>query len=151
MPEYITSVLKENRIFNPSTNFSKKSHVKSMKEYSRIYNFSVKNPEKFRQLLLEKEDLNALDLTYTVFQLLDELERVNKKDITDFMATHNIQLPPDIKGGISDKILQTTKGSYERVLEELKELERRAWALRKAPNKTTNDNTNGKDDYEDVI
>ena len=44
---YITSVLKENRIFKPSKSFSKKSHVKSLKEYKKIYQHSIKNPQKF--------------------------------------------------------------------------------------------------------
>jgi len=48
MPEnYITSILKENRIFHSSKNFSKNAHIKSMKEYEKIYKYSIKNPEKF--------------------------------------------------------------------------------------------------------
>jgi len=48
MPEnYITSILKENRIFKPSKNFSKRAQIKSMKEYEKIYKQSIKNPEKF--------------------------------------------------------------------------------------------------------
>ena len=48
MPEnYITSILKENRIFRPSKNFSKKAHITSMREYEKLYKQSIKNPEKF--------------------------------------------------------------------------------------------------------
>lgn len=48
MPEnYLTSILKENRIFYPSKDFSKKAHIKNMQEYKKIYNYSIKNPEAF--------------------------------------------------------------------------------------------------------
>lgn len=43
----ITSVLQEHRLFNPSKEFSKKAHVKSMKEYKQMYKESLLNPEKF--------------------------------------------------------------------------------------------------------
>jgi acetyl-CoA synthetase len=45
--DYITSILKENRIFKPSKSFSSKAHIKSMKEYEKLYKKSIKNPEKF--------------------------------------------------------------------------------------------------------
>ena len=44
---YITSILKENRIFKPSKEFSSKAHIKSMQEYEKLYRQSIKNPEKF--------------------------------------------------------------------------------------------------------
>ncbi|MBI4452664.1 acetate--CoA ligase [Candidatus Woesearchaeota archaeon] len=47
MPSYIDSILKEGRVFYPHEGFSRKSHIKSMKEYSRIYKKSIENPEKF--------------------------------------------------------------------------------------------------------
>ena len=47
MPEFIDSILHEKRIFFPSEEFSRKSHVKSMKEYSKIYTKSIENPEAF--------------------------------------------------------------------------------------------------------
>src|SRR3989339_1229859 len=47
MPEFIDSILKEHRVFYPHEEFSRKSHVKSMKEYSKIYKKSIENPEKF--------------------------------------------------------------------------------------------------------
>ena len=47
MPDDFTSILKEKRIFNPSKGFSKNAHIKSMKEYKKIYDASIKNPEKF--------------------------------------------------------------------------------------------------------
>src|SRR3989338_1117543 len=45
--QHITSVLKEERIFNPPKNFSKNAHIKSIEKYKKIYNYSIKNPEKF--------------------------------------------------------------------------------------------------------
>jgi len=47
MPEDFTSVLKEKRIFEPSKNFSKNAQIKSMQEYKKIYQQSIKSPEKF--------------------------------------------------------------------------------------------------------
>ena len=47
MVNYIDSILKENRIFYPSEEFSRKSHIRSMKEYSKIYKQSIENPEAF--------------------------------------------------------------------------------------------------------
>jgi|TARA_Y100000310_G_scaffold305780_1_gene346306 acetyl-CoA synthetase len=47
MDDYITSILKENRLFNPNKDFSEKSHIKSMQEYDDLYKKSVENPEEF--------------------------------------------------------------------------------------------------------
>ena len=44
---YIDSILKENRIFYPSHEFSRKSHIKKIQEYSRIYKKSIEKPEAF--------------------------------------------------------------------------------------------------------
>jgi acetyl-CoA synthetase len=41
------SLLNERRVFNPDKFFSKKARISSMLEYKKIYDFSVKNPEKF--------------------------------------------------------------------------------------------------------
>lgn len=43
----ITSVLKENRIFKPSSAFSKTAHIRSFAQYKKIYRASVRNPQKF--------------------------------------------------------------------------------------------------------
>ena len=47
MPEFIDSILKEKRVFYPSEEFSRKSYVKNMQEYSKIYNASIENPQAF--------------------------------------------------------------------------------------------------------
>ncbi len=113
--------------------------------------YEVKNPAEFRKLLIEKERLNDPELSGMVFQLLDELERVYKKHLLDFLQTHNIQLPADLKDGILDEILHTTKGVYEKVLDELKELERRAWRRRKEAEKEEQEKHGEEDAYKDVI
>ncbi len=43
----ITSVLTEKRVFKPPQAFSKDAHVKSMAHYKRLYQESVRTPEKF--------------------------------------------------------------------------------------------------------
>jgi len=47
MPEFIDSILKENRVFYPSEEFIRRAHIKNMKEYSKLYKKSVANPEAF--------------------------------------------------------------------------------------------------------
>lgn len=43
----ITSVLHEERVFNPSSEFSKGAHIKSMDEYEKLYERAEKDPEGF--------------------------------------------------------------------------------------------------------
>ncbi len=47
MPEFIDSILKENRIFYPSHEFSRSSHIKNMQQYAKLYKKSIENPEAF--------------------------------------------------------------------------------------------------------
>jgi len=42
-----TSMLNESRVFKPTKEFSKNAHVKSMAEYQKLYNQSIKSPEAF--------------------------------------------------------------------------------------------------------
>jgi acetyl-CoA synthetase len=46
-PTSIESVLHENRVFKPSKAFSKSAHIKSLAQYRRLYQESIKSPEKF--------------------------------------------------------------------------------------------------------
>lgn len=46
-PTSITSVLQEERVFPPSKQFSEKAHIKSMAQYRKLYNESIKAPERF--------------------------------------------------------------------------------------------------------
>src|ERR1044072_8209872 len=43
----ITSLSREKRIFKPKEPFSARAHIKSMAQYKKLYNESIKNPEKF--------------------------------------------------------------------------------------------------------
>jgi acetyl-CoA synthetase len=43
----ITSLSKEKRVFKPKEPFSRRAHIKSMAQYQKMYNESVKSPEKF--------------------------------------------------------------------------------------------------------
>ncbi|MFH1770648.1 MAG: acetate--CoA ligase [archaeon] len=47
MKTVLDSVAKETRKFPPSKSFSNKAHIKSFQEYKKMYNESIKNPEKF--------------------------------------------------------------------------------------------------------
>jgi len=43
----IDSILKEERVFKPASEFSKRSHITSFKQYKKIYEHSLKDPERF--------------------------------------------------------------------------------------------------------
>jgi acetyl-CoA synthetase len=45
--EALEQLSKESRVFKPSKEFSKAAHVKSMKDYEKIYSESIKSPDKF--------------------------------------------------------------------------------------------------------
>jgi acetyl-CoA synthetase len=44
---HIESVLKEKRLFKPKPQFSRDAHIKSFSQYKKLYNESIKNPERF--------------------------------------------------------------------------------------------------------
>jgi len=46
-PTSITSVLQESRVFHPPKDFSKRCAFKSLAEYRKLYNESIRSPEKF--------------------------------------------------------------------------------------------------------
>ena len=43
----ITSVLHENRVFKPAKAFSKRAHIRTMAQYRKLYNESIRSPDKF--------------------------------------------------------------------------------------------------------
>jgi acetyl-CoA synthetase len=43
----LDSTLRENRVFPPPEEFSRKAHIKSLEEYELLYRESIQNPEKF--------------------------------------------------------------------------------------------------------
>ncbi len=54
MPENITSVLKEDRVFNPSPDFCKKAHLNSLEDYEAMYQRSIDDPDGFWSEQAEK-------------------------------------------------------------------------------------------------
>ncbi len=88
--------------------------------------FMVDNPAKFNEAILNKAGLDNLPLSRTVFRLLDEMERLCKKDLLDFLQTHNIRLPSDHKDLILQNIMEQTNGHYERTISALKQMVKRA-------------------------
>src|SRR5438309_1820133 len=46
-PTAITSFLHEKRVFPPTKEFSSRAHIKSLAQYRKLYNESIKSPEKF--------------------------------------------------------------------------------------------------------
>ena len=51
----IESVLKEKRLFSPPAEFSQNAHIKSMEEYSQLYDKAKADPQQFWAELAEKE------------------------------------------------------------------------------------------------
>src|SRR5882672_344937 len=47
MSTNIESTLVENRVFKPAKAFASKARIKSMQQYKKMWNESIKNPEKF--------------------------------------------------------------------------------------------------------
>ena len=76
-----------------------------------------------------EERVEDLELDATMFQLLDEMDRLVKRDLLDFLQTHNIRLPIDRRDRVLDKILEKTDGQYEMTLEELKDLEAHTYEI----------------------
>lgn len=89
--------------------------------------FIVRHPVRFCEIM-EKE-LPTLALSYTVVNVLDEMERLAKKDLRDFVHTHRIPLPSGRLERLLDQVLAQTQGNYDLILEALKSLEERAWDL----------------------
>jgi acetyl-CoA synthetase len=52
----ITSMMGEKRVFNPPKEFSEKAYIKSMDEYKKIYQASIKDPVKFWGEMAEQLD-----------------------------------------------------------------------------------------------
>jgi len=69
--------------------------------------------------------LDDVELSDTAFCLLDELEKISKKDLSEFIKKHNILLPADIKNTVIANILDSTQGDYHKVLDELQDIERK--------------------------
>ena len=62
---YITSILKENRVFYPSHEFSRGSYIRNMQEYSRLYKKSIEKTEDFwAEKALQLDWLKKWDIVF---------------------------------------------------------------------------------------
>ncbi len=91
--------------------------------------FVVTKPDPFRDSMLAEPSLNSLGLDNTLARLLDELPRLKREDLEDFLDTHNIRLPSRKRARIVDSVLAKGEGDYERTLALLEELQSRAWDM----------------------
>jgi hypothetical protein len=57
-----------------------------------------------------------------VAPLLDEMERLARRDLVQFLKTHNIRLPLERREQALKRILKATKGHYEQTVAELRDL-----------------------------
>ena len=89
--------------------------------------YHAKKPASFYNFLVKKAKLDELSMSNGVVELLDELERVTRRDLMDFIRTHNIVVPADFRDKALDEILAHSNGSYVRVIDELEHLESRIW------------------------
>ncbi len=89
--------------------------------------YELGNPAKFHKFMTQREKLHELTLHDTVFELLDELEKVEKRDLIAFIKTHNIRLPADLQNEVLEDILNKTEGSYIKILDEMRRLESRVY------------------------
>jgi hypothetical protein len=65
----------------------------------------------------------------TIFRILDEMTGLVKKDLLDFLQLYDIHFPEDDrKDRTLDSILKKTRGEYEAILEELKNIEDSYWS-----------------------
>ena len=111
--------------------------------------FEVSKPTRFHKRLTENQRLHELKLHNSLFVLLDELEKVTKRDLQDFIQTHNIQLPDDLQDKVLEDTLRKTDGSYVKLLDELRRLENIAWRTQMEIRNNDARPSEGGDDSED--
>jgi acetyl-CoA synthetase len=70
----ITSMMEENRVFPVPAEFAKKAAVKSMEEYKKLYDESIKNPDKFWGKIAEELDWYKKWDKYEVYDFKDKPE-----------------------------------------------------------------------------
>jgi hypothetical protein len=90
--------------------------------------FIVGKPIIFHKVLTERARILKVHFIRTVLQVLDEMEQVSRKDLLDFLHTHNVLLPLSHRDRVLDDILARTQGDYDMTLEALKDIAARAWA-----------------------
>lgn len=88
--------------------------------------FIVKQPDKLKEVI-EKCGLLDKAYQYIKFTLLDELRSVTRRDLLDFLQTHDISVPTDRIDKVLDTILAKTKGVYEPTIEALERVVQGLW------------------------
>ena len=83
--------------------------------------FVVPNPPAFLKEI-ENEKIDELYLRYTQTKILDEMERLAKKDLLDLCNRHGIYISENDKNKIIQDIMIKTKGHYEQTVDEIKML-----------------------------
>ncbi len=103
--------------------------------------FVVQNPSRFLQALT-RHGFDDLELRHLVHYLLDEMERLAKDDLLEFLRAHEVMLPRNRRSRILEEILEKTEGHYEMTLDALRDLVHRAWdenPSRREPTPVTED------------
>jgi len=90
--------------------------------------YIVNNPSKFYHFV-EKRELTTIHHSNTNFRILEEMKRLEKESLNDFLHTHNIRLPYDSQERLLDKILSKTGGHFEQTLYELENLVNSVWVM----------------------
>lgn len=67
------------------------------------------------------EALEDVEFTSLTFHILEELGKVERRDLLDFMRVQTYQLPVELRDKLITRIIERTGGQYQRVVEELKE------------------------------
>jgi hypothetical protein len=88
--------------------------------------FEVSKPAGFQQAVLWS-GLEELRLEQTVFQLLDELDRLALSDLVRFVKTHRIHRAGRLDKACLQALLNKTEGNYEQTVEELRLLMDQVW------------------------
>ncbi|AUB82755.1 hypothetical protein [Candidatus Thiodictyon syntrophicum] len=88
--------------------------------------FVVEKPPGFRESV-RRQGLLELRLEETVFQLLDELERLAPHHLLTFVQTHRIPHARRLTEKVLGQILVATEGNYDQTVEKLRSLMDRAW------------------------
>jgi hypothetical protein len=90
--------------------------------------FVVGKPTAFHRAL-NKRGVIDMPLDRTLLWVLDEMDRVTKKDLIQFLQTHNVRVPLSHRDRVLDEVLETTQGNYDLTLEALKDLVARVWPI----------------------
>ncbi len=83
--------------------------------------YILPNPSKLASVL-ENKVVEPLVLKRTAIHLLEELDKVTKRDLLEFLKNHNIKLPPSLMDDVLEKIIKKTHGAYDATLVELKNI-----------------------------